>query len=303
MYNNVLVSVLMPVYNGSEFIREAIDSILNQTHQNFELIIIDDCSKDNTVEIVKEYEDDRIVLLQNKTNKRSAYSLNRAIEIAKGKYLARMDQDDYCFPERFFYQVQLLESDDELGICGTQIRNFGEGVREESDTEFPLTHDELQLMNLYFVAFAHTTVMMRKSTLIDHNLRYKVGVIAEDYSLWKELLLVCKGATLDKVLMKRRVHNSSTTSTLFRKIEKDLERMRLEYVKDLFPGFNEMVYNRFSGSSQTLRKLAINKISAEQTKFEKNILLKYLNKYNQYFLYRKGWRWYLRRIKQKLKIG
>ena len=293
------ISVLMPVYNGAKHLREAIDSILTQTYDDFELIIIDDCSKDNTVEIVKSYTDKRIILLQNEVNLRTASSLNKAIGLAKGKYLARMDQDDISYPNRFEKQVAFLERNPDYGICGTQIRNFGEHVAEETDTNFPLTYEELQLMNLFFVAFAHTTVMMRRSTLIDNDLRYRVGVIAEDYSLWKQILLIAKGRNLDKVLMKRRIHGTSTTSTLFRIIEKDMETMRKEYVKDLLPNYNQYLYDFFCSSSQTLRKLAINQFSKTQTKFEPYLFEKYMIKYNEYFLYRTGWRWFKRRIQEK----
>ena len=301
MSDALFISVLMPVYNGSKHIREAIDSILNQTHANFELIIIDDCSKDDTVEIVKSYTDKRIVLIQNEVNLRTASSLNKTIEIAKGKYLARMDQDDISYPERFAKQIAFLEANPDYGICGTQLRNFGEHVNGEIDTNTPLLHEELQLRNLYYVAFDHTSVMMRRSVLMDNNLRYRAGVIAEDYSLWKQLLLVTKGATIDEVLMKRRVHGSSTTSTLFRTLVKDMVIMRKEYVKDLLPGYSNIWYDLFSSSSQSLRKLAIRYFSRKQTKFKAQLFEKYMNKYNEYFLYRTGWRWALGRVKEKIK--
>ena len=300
MPNAPFISVLMPVYNGSKHIREAIDSILSQTHANFELIIIDDCSRDNTIEIVKSYKDKRIVLLQNEVNLRTASSLNKAIEIAKGKYLARMDQDDISYPKRFEKQIAFLEDNPDYGICGTQLRNFGEHVKGEIDTNTPLLHEELQLRNLYYVAFDHTSVMMRRSVLINKNLRYRVGVIAEDYSLWIQILLVAKGANLEEVLMKRRVHGASTTSTLYKKIETDLKMMRREYVEKLLPGYATIWYQLFGSSSQTLRKLAISKFKKAQLQFEPNLFEEYMNNYNTYFLYRMGWRWGLNRIKHKV---
>ena len=101
------ISVIMPVYNTAKYLNEAIDSILNQTYKDFEFIIIDDCSTDGSLDIIKTYSDDRIILIENETNKGYVYGLNYALSFAKGKYIARMDSDDISLPNRFKRQFYL----------------------------------------------------------------------------------------------------------------------------------------------------------------------------------------------------
>ena len=127
-----LISVIMPCYNREKYIVEAIESILNQTYTNFEFIIIDDCSTDNTFEIVKEYakKDNRILALKKDKNYCYVHSLNKGIEIAKGKYIARMDDDDISLPERFEKQVEFLEKNEDIIALGTFIEIFSDDMKK-----------------------------------------------------------------------------------------------------------------------------------------------------------------------------
>ena len=297
--DEAFVSVMMPVYNGSKYIREAIDSVISQTHENWELIIVDDCSQDNTVEIIKRYTDPRIILLQNKTNSRTAVSLNKAIDKAKGKYLARMDQDDINYPNRFMKQVEFLDANPECGVCGTHIRDFGENI-EESYPSFPLTHEELQLRNLYCSALVHPTVMIRKSVLDEHDISYREGVIAEDYSLWIKLLLVTKAANLKDVLMHHRIHGSSITKTLYKTIMDQRPKMRLEYCINLLGKEHEFWAKVLYSKSNTLRRIAIHYFIANQNRFDAKLFRTYIERLNQHLKFSTGWRWYMRRIKSKV---
>jgi len=110
------VSILMGVYNEQEYLAESISSILNQTSENFELIIIDDASKDNFSEIVQQFDDERIRLLENKTNLGLTKSLNRGLDLAAGKYIARQDADDISEPDRLERQVAFLEDNEEIAL-------------------------------------------------------------------------------------------------------------------------------------------------------------------------------------------
>ena len=103
------VSILLPAYNAERYLREAIDSMLSQTYQNFELLIIDDGSKDRTAEIVRSYTDERIRFIQNECNIGLANTLNKGMRLARGEYLARMDADDICVPTRFQAQYDFLQ--------------------------------------------------------------------------------------------------------------------------------------------------------------------------------------------------
>ena len=118
--NNPLVSVVLSVYNAEKHIVEAIESILTQSYKNFEFIIIDDGSTDGSLEIIKSYDDERIILI-SRENKGLIASLNEGIEQAKGKYIARMDADDISLSSRFEEQVTFMEMHEEVGICGTTI--------------------------------------------------------------------------------------------------------------------------------------------------------------------------------------
>ena len=133
-----LVSVILPVYNCESFIHETVESILNQTYIDFELLIIDDASSDETVMKIKQFEDDRIKLIEKPENTGYTNSLNQGIKLAKGKYIARMDSDDICEPNRFEKQVKMLENRPELIVCGSAIQiNGGDQV-----LKYPLSHTE-----------------------------------------------------------------------------------------------------------------------------------------------------------------
>lgn len=206
-----LVSVIMPAYNTEKYISEAIDSILNQTYKNFELFIIDDCSTDRTVEIIKTYNDARIRFIYNEKNYGLVYSLNKCINLAKGKYIARMDSDDVSLPERLSEQVEFMELKPDVSIIGTAFRY--------SDTKEVVQHPEgndlikIQLLNN--TAFGHPTVMIRKNDLINTNLFYDHSFFpAEDYELWTRMAEKgLKMANLPTVGLIYRRHNAQISSS------------------------------------------------------------------------------------------
>ena len=121
---NPKVTVLMPVYNCEKYLRESIESILNQTFKDFEFLIINDGSSDKSAEIVESYNDNRINFVQNEKNIGLAASLNRGLDIAKGEYIARMDADDISLPERLEKQVRFMETNPQIGICGQLDKNL-----------------------------------------------------------------------------------------------------------------------------------------------------------------------------------
>lgn len=125
--HNEKVSVIMAVYNCAETVASSIDSILNQTYDDIELVICNDCSKDNTVEIVKSYVDrypNKIIFIQNEKNMKLPYSLNHCLKYATGKYIARMDGDDYSYPDRIEKQVNYLREHPEVDLVGTGVETF-----------------------------------------------------------------------------------------------------------------------------------------------------------------------------------
>ena len=192
------ISVVMPAYNAEKYIGEAIESILNQTFKDFEFIIINDGSVDHTKEIIREYNDPRIVLLENDKNRGIVLSLNKGLDAATGKYIARMDADDIALKNRFERQVEYLDEHKDIGVLGTGI--------------FTTNAEQLKAELLFNSCIAHPTVMIRKSVLQKYNLKYNTEFAgAEDYCLWWNIAKVSKIATLPDILLDYRIHESQIT--------------------------------------------------------------------------------------------
>ncbi|MDX2470602.1 MAG: glycosyltransferase family 2 protein, partial [SAR324 cluster bacterium] len=178
-----LISVVMPVYNAAPFLQESISSVLNQTFTDFEFIIIDDGSTDNTEEVILGFDDKRIRFEKNESNLKIVKTLNKGIQLARGKYIARMDADDFCFPERFANQVGFLEENPNIDLCGTWVQTFGE---LNSLWKYPVENDAIQAYMLFNSAVAHPSVMIRASFFDD--LKYEEIPFGEDYLLWIKAL-------------------------------------------------------------------------------------------------------------------
>ena len=206
------ISVLMPAYNAEKYITEAIDSVLCQTYTDFEFIIIDDGSTDSTPYIIASYADPRIRYVKNDKNLGIVGALNRGIALAQGEYIARIDADDISLPERFALQVAYMDNNPEVGVCGTAIRLFGEGI-EESDRFFSSTADALKSELLFNSCIAHPTAIIRRRILLDHDLRYEEAYKGrEDYALWWEISKHSGLHVINQVLHRYRIHASQITA-------------------------------------------------------------------------------------------
>jgi glycosyltransferase involved in cell wall biosynthesis len=208
MLSNPKITVLMPVYNCELYIREAVDSILNQTFIDFEFLIIDDASTDATVAIIKTYTDPRIQLIQKPENSGYTNSLNHGLSIARGEYIARMDGDDISLPERFAKQVTFLDAHQDVVLCGT----FYSIIGKEKVITVPENFEDIKLALLRKCCFGHPTVMIRKNSLDRLLVIYDVNKEpAEDYDLWVRLLAIGKMHNLQEVLLNYRVHDSQVS--------------------------------------------------------------------------------------------
>ncbi len=205
------VSVLMSVYNAEKYLKDAIQSVLTQTYENFEFIIVDDGSEDNSLSIINQIKDERIRLIVNEKNKGLIYSLNKGLEAAVGKYVIRMDADDICDRERFGTQISYMENHPEIGISGTAYQSFGEGfVSQTRVLESDPLQNQANLM--FFPVLAHPSVIMRKSVLDENNLRYREEFKnAEDYGLWVEASNFTKISNVKKKLLNYRILDKSIT--------------------------------------------------------------------------------------------
>ena len=205
------ISVVMPAYNAEKYIAEAIDSILGQTYEDFEFIIINDCSTDRTEQIILSYDDPRIVYLKNERNSGVAVTLNRGLAVAQGEYIARMDADDISLPKRFEKQITLLREDPSIAICGTGIIVFGKDVDSQKRL-FSRDPDITKIELLFTPCVAHPTVLMRKGVLGTNNLEYPVDLEgSEDYGLWWEVAKYGNIVSLQECLLKYRVHPNQVT--------------------------------------------------------------------------------------------
>ena len=210
------VSVILPVYNAQSYLRESIDSILNQSFSDFELIIINDGSTDGSLEIIKSYSDDRIVLI-NQDNAGLPISLNRAIQIAKGQFLARQDADDISQPSRLEEQVTYLLSHPECGLLGSWADILVENALTDRGLHHPHLNGDIQIKLLFFNCFVHSSVMIRKSALEKSGLYPEdpSKFPPEDYDLWLRIAKYHEVANIPKSLLQyRELPNSISRSKL-----------------------------------------------------------------------------------------
>ncbi|HSA06013.1 MAG TPA: glycosyltransferase [Candidatus Gastranaerophilales bacterium] len=208
---NPKISVLMPVYNGAKYLKEAIDSILAQSFKDFEFLIINDASTDNSAEIIKSYSDNRINFLNNEKNIGLAASLNKGLDIAKGEYIARMDQDDISLPQRLQKQIEFMNKNPEIDICGSWIKFFGE---MNFVAKYAQSHKQIVSNMFTSSPFAHPSVIIKKERFDQHNLRYNPDLkTAEDYELWTRASKYLKFANIQEVLLNYRTSPSQMTKS------------------------------------------------------------------------------------------
>jgi glycosyltransferase involved in cell wall biosynthesis len=216
--NSPKISVIMPVFNAEKFIHEAIESILNQTFTDFEFIIINDGSTDKTQSIILKFDDSRIKLYNNEFNKGLVFSLNKGIQYARGKYIARMDADDISLPDRLKLQFDYLNLNKSIGVVGSNYFYINEYGIKGNRSNLPNDHILISWMLFFCVPIAHPTVMMRASVL-DFTNGYDSLIVtasrekysAEDYNLWIRLLDFTMIANIEEPLLLYRIHGKNVS--------------------------------------------------------------------------------------------
>lgn len=223
------ISIVMPVYNSSEFLQETLDSILNQTFADFELICVDDCSTDNSLEILKENaeQDSRIKIFRNDKNKGAGETANNAFSKVNknSKYVLRADSDDICRPNRFQKQFDFMEENKEVDIAGSWYQCFG---AKNKLFKHPTSHNEIKIALLSGSVIAQPTVIFRNSFLQKNNIKYSTYRVSEDYDLWTKSLFEHNAilANIPEALILYRVHPKQLTagsSKDFFKTSKDIQ--------------------------------------------------------------------------------
>ncbi|WP_138495940.1 glycosyltransferase family 2 protein [Paenibacillus pinistramenti] len=204
------ITVLMPAYNTRKYIKDAVDSILNQSFKDFEFVIIDDCSTDGTLEYLRGLKDPRIRLITHSSNKGLVYSLNEGLNMADGKYIARMDSDDISARHRFERQYAYMEEHPEVGVLGTYMTLY----HNSQHIPKPVTHEEICCWQLFYCCMGHPTVFMRNSVMQKHKIRYNPDFLhAEDYEIWNRLSEVTRIENLPEYLFAYRMHKSQVSTS------------------------------------------------------------------------------------------
>jgi len=229
--STLLVSVLMPVYNSEDYLDTAIMSVLNQTFNNFEFLIINDCSTDNSLNLISSYTDDRIRVFSMKENSGISETLNFGLSKARGRYVVRMDSDDICLPNRIKKQVEFLENNKNYALCGSNYKI----LNTEYKVNLPENHDLIKVYLLKNCCIAHPTVVFRKSILEQNKLLYsKENEPAEDYNLWVKLILKGKFYNIQEELLEYRVHEKQISQK--NKIAQDRKsfEVKIDYLKSFY---------------------------------------------------------------------
>ncbi len=281
---NPLVSVIMPVYNAEKYLKSAIESILNQTFSDYEFIIINDGSTDNSENIITSFSDPRIRYHKNTQNLGLSATLNKGINFSNGKYIARMDADDISLPDRFLEQVKFLDTHPDYGIVGTlfAVKYFPKQTLEIGGVRL-IENEDLKLAMRYSNIYCHGEVMIRKSLLINNKLLYNPEYTAtEDYDLWRKLAPFTKFKTLPQILYIYSVHPQNVSST---KSQQMLDQSKLisEQIKKSFPLPNpslNLMYKFWKNG----RSYSDEKVEVLGQKLETYLKLNY-----QVFLFRLGY--------------
>jgi Glycosyl transferase family 2 len=233
------VTVLMPVFNAEKYLFAAIDSILNQSYTQFELLIINDGSTDASGEIIASYRDNRVRCVTNEANLNLCRSLSKGVSLARGEFIARMDADDIAHPERLEKQLAIMRACPDLNLLGTNVRWIDQNANVVGHSQGISDPVDLRWNMFFRNCFNHPTVMIRKSALERSGLNYGVipdaiaaylperlgGIGDEDYLLFGLLCLHGKVGNLDEVLLDYRIHGESLTALFPEKQNEQTERI------------------------------------------------------------------------------
>jgi glycosyltransferase involved in cell wall biosynthesis len=254
------VTVIMPVYNGEKYIALAIQSILNQTFPNFELIIINDGSTDTSKKIAESFSDPRIRILDQDKNLGLVATRNRGFKEARGEYIALLDADDTTSPDRLEREATFLDTHPNFGLVGSQVRLIDQnGTPTGVKWEESVPSEKLPIRLLFGNCFSQSSLMLRKEALPRE--WYKEGFApAEDYELWVRILESWKAWNLPTVLLNYRIHGKNTSETKRDMQQKAIEtilRSQLEKI-GIHPTTEELDIHRknyaFTGSKEEVKQ-------------------------------------------------
>jgi len=205
---NCIVSVIMTTFNAEKHVRDAVQSILDQSLTDFEFIILDDGSTDSTGEVLREFKDPRIQL-EFREHRGRAKALNDAVQLATGEYIANIDADDIAFPERLEKEVAFLNENVDIGVVGTSKVIFCEKTGKSRTQFYPESNTQIRKVIGRFNPFFHSSIMIRKEALTSVGMYNEKRKCLVDYDLWIRLLSRYKGANLQELLAMKRIHSDN----------------------------------------------------------------------------------------------
>lgn len=226
------VSVIMGVYNGDDYLAEAMESVLGQTLVDFELLAIDDGSVDGSWPVLETFaaRDRRVVLVRHHGNLGLTRTLNEGLSMARGEYIARLDADDVAFPERLARQVSFMDCHAEVGVSGTWARETGSNVVREMPTE----DGPIRCGMLFSNTLLHPTVILRRDLLVRTNAHYDPSYRqAQDYDLWTRLTPHTRFANLPQILVQQRIHPDQISALHAVPQETYADQVRLRQLRQL----------------------------------------------------------------------
>ena len=216
-----LVTVLLPVYNAEKYLPQAIESILNQTFCNFELLIINDGSTDKSLKVIESYKDKRIRVLNREQNAGLVKTLNIGLKEVTSEFIIRADADDICLPNRFEQQVRFMQENKKIGACGSWFDTINSQEKKKSGARYSASDETIRLKHLYQIHISHGTAIIRTSVLNENAISYSSDFDhAEDYDIFDRIGLVSKLANIQQVLYVVRLHDSNVSKT-FNHVQKD----------------------------------------------------------------------------------
>ena len=202
------ISIVTAVYNGETYLEQSISSMLSQTFDGFEFIIVDDGSTDNTLQKLQQIDDPRIRVIHQK-NQGQTQALIHGIEQAFGELIARMDADDYSLPDRLMRQVEFMDAHPKVVFCGSRFQELYGGNLYPQRVQFTQTNSEVKNIISCFNPFAHSAVVFRREAYLKVGGYNKKFIIGMDYDLWVRLMEIGEAYNIDEVLTIIRVHEQS----------------------------------------------------------------------------------------------
>ena len=229
MADSPLLSVLMPVFNSERFVAEAIESILNQTFKDFEFLILDDCSADKSLEIIKDFEkqDSRIKVFQNEKNLGVVESRNKLINLSKGKYIAWLDSDDIALENRFEEEIKFLEEHPEIGLVGAYPEIIDENGKKLGIWLFEPEPQKLKIELFFHSPFLSSSVVIRRSSL-PSGFYDPAFPVAEDFDLYSKISEHYDVVNVPRFLVKYRINSNGLSKSNTEK----MERLAIHVIKE-----------------------------------------------------------------------